>query len=74
MRLHRSEDLQKQWYGLPSAVRAFIESLKINPRPPEVMAFPEEPDYYEEFIDDFWIGWEIDESSGETIIRVTIAE
>ena len=74
MRLHRSEDLQSRWYALPPEIRAFVESLKRNPRPSDAMTFPEEPDYYEEFIEDFWIGWNVDSSGSETTIRVTISE
>jgi hypothetical protein len=74
MRLHRSERLQAQWYTLPAAVRAFVEGLKSNPRPSDAMTVPERPGYYEEFIADHWIGWTVDESTGETIIRVTISE
>ena len=73
MRLQRSEDLQGQWYKLPPEVRAFVESLKRDPRPPDAMTIPERPNYYEEFVAGVWIGWSVDSSGSETAIRVTIA-
>jgi hypothetical protein len=74
MRLHRSERLQAQWYTLPPEVRAFVERLKSNPRPPDAMTIPERPGYYEDFIAGVWIGWIVDETTGETIIKVVIVE
>ena len=74
MRLQRSDRLQRRWYGLPAEVRSFIESLKTNPRPDGIRRIPERPNYYEEFVAGFWIGWQVDESGSETIIRVTISD
>ena len=74
MRLHRSPDLQDQWYSLPTEVRAFIESLKKNPRPADALTFEDELDHFEEFIAGYWIGWLVDQSTGETIIRVTLSD
>lgn len=74
MRLHRSERLQAQWYGLPAEVRAFIELLKRDPRPPGIMLVPERPGYYEEFVGGVWIGWMVDDTGSETVIRVALVE
>ena len=74
MRIHLNRDILTAWRTLPLEVRQFIELLKVNPRPPEALTFEDEPDHYEEFVDDYWIGWIVDESTGETIIRVTVLE
>ena len=74
MRLQRSTRLQAQWYALPTEIRGFIESLKRNPRPADALTITDRPSYYEEFVAGYWIGWSVDDSTGETIIRVTISE
>ena len=38
------------------------------------MTIPGRPNYYEEFVAGHWIGWLIDESTGETIIKAAIVE
>ena len=74
MRIHRSQSLTEQWHTLPTEVRRFIQSLRTNPRPPDALTLPERPGYYQEFIAGHWIGWQVDESTGETIIRVTLSD
>src|SRR2546423_14125718 len=74
MQIQLSRRILTIWRTLPPEVRRFVEVLQINPRPPGALAFPERPNYYEEFIAGYWIGWTVDESTGETIIRVTVSE
>jgi hypothetical protein len=38
------------------------------------MRIPGRPNYYEEFISGYWIGWSVDDSASETIVRVTILD
>lgn len=74
MRLHRSERLQAAWYSLPVEIRGFIEGLKKQPRPEGARQIEGYPNLYEEFIAGVWVGWEIDDTTGETTILVTISE
>ena len=74
MRIHLSRDILTAWRALPPEVRRFIESLKRNPRLADAMTFEDQPDHFEEFIAGYWIGWLVDESTGETIIRVTLSD
>ena len=74
MRIHRSKALTEQWHTLPKEVRRFIEKLRLTPRLSSAMTIPERPNYYEEFITGYWIGWTVDDSSNETVIAVGIVE
>lgn len=74
MRLHRSEKLQGQWYNVAPEVRSFVESLKTIPRPDGARQVQGRQNRYEDFIGGKWIIWEIDQSTGETVIRVTISD
>ena len=74
MRIHLDRQILAIWRNLPPEVRAYIELLKRNPRPPDAMKTRERPNRYEEFVAGYWIVWDVDESTGETIIRVTISE
>jgi hypothetical protein len=38
------------------------------------MLVPERPGYYEEFVGGVWIGWMVDDTGSETVIRVAIVE
>jgi hypothetical protein len=38
------------------------------------MRIPERPNYYEEFISGYWIGWQVDDNTGDTIVRVEIID
>ena len=74
MRLHRSEALQSAWYTVDPEVRKFVESLKLDPYPASARAIEERPGRFEDFVSGRWIVWEIDDSGGETVIRVTITQ
>jgi len=74
MQVQLSRPLLRAWHRLPPEARRFIEALKQNPRPASALTFPERPGYYEEFIGGVWIGWLVDESTGETMVKVAIAE
>jgi hypothetical protein len=74
MRLHRSERLQERWYSLPADVRQFVESLKTDPRPQGALVVEDRVDRFEEFVAGFWLTWEVDNPTGETVIRVTISD
>jgi len=73
MRLQRSKRLQDQWYTLPPEVRGFVNSLKANQTPEESLTFDERPNYREFFISGWWVGWTVDNSTGETLIIATLA-
>jgi hypothetical protein len=73
MRLHRSERLQNQWYGVSPEIRRFVESLKQNFRRDDCIV-SNRPNRYEDFVGGKWVIWEIDDSGGETVIRVTISD
>ena len=72
MRIHRSLALAERWHTLPPEVRRFVQGLRTTPRPQGAMTLPGRPNYYEEFIGGVWIGWLVDETTGETIIAVGI--
>ena len=74
MRIHRSQVLTERWHTLSTEVRRFVQSLRRNPRPADAMTIPGRPNYYEEFIAGHWIGWTVNDSGSETIIKVTIVE
>ena len=74
MQIHLSRRLLTAWRTLPPEARRFIEGLRRNPRPADAMTITGRPNYYEEFVGDYWIGWSVDDSGNETIIRVTISE
>ena len=74
MQIHLSRRLLTAWRTLPPEVRRFVALLERNPRPEDALTFPERPNYYLEFVEGYWVGWQVDESTGETIVRVTLAE
>ncbi len=74
MQIQLSQRMLLAWRKLSPEARLFVESLKVNPRPAEAKTVPGRPNRYEEFIDDFWIVWVVDDSTGETIVRVTVSE
>ena len=74
MRIQRSQVLTERWHTLPPAVRAFVQTLRRKPRPPDAMTIPGRPNYDEEFVDGFGLVWTVDDSGRETIIRVTVTE
>lgn len=74
MRIHLKRDIIAIWHTLPPEVRVFVEALKRNPHPTEAYAITERPGYYEDFIAGYWLGWQVDDSGNETIIRVTISQ
>ena len=74
MQIHLSRQLLIAWRTLPPTARRFVEALQSDPRPAGAMRIPERPNYYEEFIEGVWIGWTVDDRTGETVVIVGIVE
>jgi hypothetical protein len=77
MRFHYSFAVSKllrdlQETGAP--LRRAIEALKKNPFPEDAYAVEGYPERYEFFVAGYWIIYEVDQSGGETVIRVTAIE
>jgi hypothetical protein len=67
MRLLRSPERPPELAGI-------VRSLLINPRPEWARLLADEPNRYELPVGSYWLTWQIEESTGETVIRATILE
>lgn len=75
MRIHYSFYVAKLLRDLGEngiELRRAVESLLQNPRPEWGRAIPDRPGFYEFPIAERWIVYEIDETGGETVLRVTV--